>query len=118
MPFARSSLSALTAVALFALPLAAQQTFSLEHVRRIVGVGGVQLSPDVPDYYNSNGSPGHHLWDQIAVVDSTIRTIIGGQGGYGSFIGAQRFAYLGNVVSDSSYAPPKIAASSGVKIPS
>jgi hypothetical protein len=62
---------------------------------------GVQLSPDVPDYYNSNGSPGHHLWDQIAVVDSTIRTIIGGQGGYGSFIGAQRFAYLGNVVSDS-----------------
>jgi PKD repeat protein len=65
---------------------------------------GVQLSPDVPDYYNSNGSPGHHLWDQFAVVDSTIRTLIGGQGGYGSFIGAQRFAYLGNVVSDSTNA--------------
>jgi hypothetical protein len=62
---------------------------------------GVQLSPDVPDYYNSNGSPGHRLWDQFAVVDSTIRTIIGGQGGYGSFIGAQRFAYMGNLVSDS-----------------
>jgi dipeptidyl aminopeptidase/acylaminoacyl peptidase len=34
------------ALALVAVPLAAQQPFTLESVRRIVGVGGVELAPD------------------------------------------------------------------------
>jgi PKD repeat protein len=61
---------------------------------------GVMLSPDILDYYGGQ----HRLWDQFAAVDSTIRTIIGGGGGYGVFVGAQRFAFLGNVVSDSTAA--------------
>jgi dipeptidyl aminopeptidase/acylaminoacyl peptidase len=33
-------------ISFVAQPVAAQQTFTLEHLRRIVGVGGVELSPD------------------------------------------------------------------------
>jgi len=58
---------------------------------------GVMFSPSILDYYGGQ----HRLWDQFAVVDSTIRTIIGGGGGYGLFLGAQRFALMGNVLSDS-----------------
>jgi hypothetical protein len=59
---------------------------------------GVQLSPFILDYYGGQ----HRLWDQFAVVDSTIRTIVGGGGGYGLYVGAQRFTLMGNVLSDSS----------------
>jgi hypothetical protein len=58
---------------------------------------GVQLSPSILDHYGGQ----HRLWDQFAVVDSTIRTIIGGGGGYGLFLGAQRLAVMDNVLSDS-----------------
>ena len=58
---------------------------------------GVQLSPFILDYYGGQ----HRLWDQFAVVDSTIRTIIGGGGGYNLYVGAQRFALMGNVLTDS-----------------
>jgi dipeptidyl aminopeptidase/acylaminoacyl peptidase len=40
------SIRVLAALALVASPLAAQQHFSLDHFRRIVGVNGVELSPD------------------------------------------------------------------------
>lgn len=47
MPSARATLRTLALLTLAAAPLAAQQQrFSLDHFRRIVGVGGVQLSPD------------------------------------------------------------------------
>jgi hypothetical protein len=59
---------------------------------------GVQLSPFILDYYGGQ----HRLWDEFAVVDSTIRTIVGGGGGYGLYVGAQRFALMGNVLRDSS----------------
>ncbi|HEV8398076.1 MAG TPA: PKD domain-containing protein, partial [Vicinamibacterales bacterium] len=58
---------------------------------------GVMLSPDILDFYGGQ----HRLWDQFAVVDSTIRTIIGGGGGYGVYLGAQRFSLMGNVLSDT-----------------
>jgi hypothetical protein len=58
---------------------------------------GVMLSPFILDYYGGQ----HRLWDQFAMVDSTIRTIVGGGGGYGLYVGAQRFALMGNVLSDS-----------------
>ena len=58
---------------------------------------GVMLSPFILDFYAGQ----HRLWDQVAVVDSSIRTIIGGSGGYGLYVGAQRFALMGNVLSDS-----------------
>jgi hypothetical protein len=58
---------------------------------------GVQLSPFILDYYGGQ----HRLWDQFAVVDSTIRTILGGGGGYNLYVGGQRFALMGNVLTDS-----------------
>ena len=58
---------------------------------------GVMLSPFILDYYGGQ----HRLWDQIAVVDSTIRNIIGGSGGYCLYLGAQRFALMGNVLADA-----------------
>jgi PKD repeat protein len=61
---------------------------------------GVQLSPDVLTYYG----PEHRLWDQFAVVDSTIRNAIGGAGGYVLYFTGQRGAVMGNVLRDSSAA--------------
>jgi PKD repeat protein len=58
---------------------------------------GVQMSPFILDFYGGQ----HRLWDQLAVVDSTIRTIIGGGGGYNLYVGAQRFALMGNLLGDS-----------------
>jgi hypothetical protein len=58
---------------------------------------GVMLSPFILDFYGGQ----HRLWDQFAVVDSTIRTIVGGSGGYCLYLGAQRFALMGNVLADA-----------------
>ncbi|HWM43576.1 MAG TPA: hypothetical protein VNP36_14165, partial [Burkholderiales bacterium] len=58
---------------------------------------GVLLSPFILDHYGGQ----HRLWDQIAVVNSTIRNIIGGSGGYCLYLGAQRFALMGNVLTDA-----------------
>ena len=47
MRFPRTTLRTLALLTLAAAPLSAQQQrFSLDHLRRIVGVSGVQLSPD------------------------------------------------------------------------
>ena len=62
---------------------------------------GVELSPFVLDYYGGE----HRLWDEFAVVDSTIGTIIGaGDAGYGLYLAAQRFSLMGNVLQDSTQA--------------
>jgi dipeptidyl aminopeptidase/acylaminoacyl peptidase len=42
----RSTIRVVATLALLASPLMAQQRFSLDHLRRVVGVSGVQLSPD------------------------------------------------------------------------
>src|SRR3954469_18316891 len=61
---------------------------------------GVKLSPDTLDNYGS----AHRLWDQWAVVDSSVRNAIGGAGGYVLYFSGQRVAVMGNVLSDSSAA--------------
>jgi hypothetical protein len=61
---------------------------------------GVLLSPDKLDFYGS----AHRLWDQWAVVDSTVRNAIGGGGGYVLYFSGQRCAVMGNVLRDSSLA--------------
>jgi len=58
---------------------------------------GVRLSPFVLDAFGGQ----HRLWDQFAMVDSTIQTLIGGSGGNGMYIGAQRLMLMGNVLADS-----------------
>ncbi len=46
------------------------------------------------------------IWDQIAIVDSTIQRVIGGvnNGGNGVFMSATRFAFLGNLIDDTTNA--------------
>jgi len=44
------------------------------------------------------------LFDQIAVVDSSISNIIGGGGGQGGYIAASRFMFLGNTIDDTTLA--------------
>jgi len=62
---------------------------------------GVRLSPFILDSFNGSGHPGHTLWNQIALIDSTIQNLIGGSGGNGIYLAAQRFALMGNVINDS-----------------
>src|SRR5688572_27157664 len=57
---------------------------------------GVRMSPFYLDFHGAQ----HHLWDQFAVVDSTIQNLIGGSGGNGLYMAAQRFALMGNVFND------------------
>jgi hypothetical protein len=61
---------------------------------------GVLLAPDFLDLYG----PQHRLWDQWALVDSTVRNAIGGGGGYILYFTGQRCALMGNVFSDSTLA--------------
>ena len=64
---------------------------------RDVGAG-VQLSSGHLDHWNTRSSHrGHAVWDQIAIVDSTIRDLHDGAGVY---LSARRLAFLGNVVED------------------
>jgi len=61
---------------------------------------GVMLATDLLEYYG----PAHRLWDQWALVDSTVRNAIGGGGGYVLYVAGQRLALMGNVLSDSTAA--------------
>jgi len=61
---------------------------------------GVLMSPDRLEFYGS----AHRLWDQWAVVDSTVRNAIGGGGGYVLYFSGQRSAVMGSVLRDSSLA--------------
>jgi hypothetical protein len=47
---------------------------------------------------------GHSLWDQLAIVDSSFARAVGGGGGYLTYLGAARLAYLGNTANDSTAA--------------
>jgi len=62
---------------------------------------GLIAAPSLLDYYNTHNNPGHSLWNGISIVDSNINTMIGGTGGNGLFIGAQRYAIMGTVMTDS-----------------
>jgi len=42
-----------------------------------------------------------HVWDQLTIADSTIRTITGGAGTHGLFLFASRLALLGNLIDDT-----------------
>jgi VCBS repeat protein/PKD domain-containing protein len=71
----------------------------------------VLFNRSILDWHNTHGSPGHTLFDQIAIVDSNIHHAIGGvSGGYLIFAAASRFSVLGNVIIDST------AASHAVRI--
>jgi hypothetical protein len=60
---------------------------------------GLEFSHFVLDFLNAFGFPGHTLWDQLAIVDSNVNTIV--NSGYGAFLSGQRMSILGNTMSDS-----------------
>jgi len=65
------------------------------------GSGGISFSTGILDFWNANGHPGHAIYDQLAIVDSTIVHLTG-NGGAGGFLGARRLAWIGNLVDDAS----------------
>jgi hypothetical protein len=70
---------------------------SMHHVHN-----GFSFSDSFIEYYNSHGNPGHSMYDQLTVYDSSISTIIGGSGGNGFYVVASHMAILGNSLYDTS----------------
>lgn len=66
--------------------------------------GRVFLNPsNVLNIYNSGGHPGHHIWDQLAIVDCATNSIPIGSPApatntwpYGSYVSADRCYFAGN----------------------
>lgn len=56
-------------------------------------------APDLIDYYNEHGHPGHDAVDGFSIVDSEARELVGP--GVLSYIGAHRLLMLGNDYYDS-----------------
>lgn len=78
---------------------AQQITFVRMRIRDISN--GIQFSSSILDLLNAGGPPGgHQIYDEIAIVDSDIRRIVG-TGGNGMFLMARRLAVLGNFVEDT-----------------
>ena len=65
---------------------------------------GIAFSNYILDWWNSNGSPGHTVFDQVAIVDSTISRAIGGNGNVGVLLTGKRLSMMGSVVDDSTFA--------------
>lgn len=65
---------------------------------------GFNFGDSILTWWNAHGHSGHTLWDQLAIVDSSVRHVFGGHGGCASYISAERFSFLGNVLDDSSEA--------------
>jgi hypothetical protein len=57
---------------------------------------GFSLNSSVLQYYNGSGSPGHHIHEQLAIVDSTVDY----PSQYGAFISAHNFSLMGNSITN------------------
>lgn len=73
--------------------------------------GGIYLDYDLLNTWNGDGNParhGHHIWDQLAIVDSVIGPAGnfpgGGSGTNCLYISATKFLFLGNLADDSTKA--------------
>ncbi len=62
---------------------------------------GITFSDGQLDLVNNAVPMSVPIWDQMAVVDSTIDNVIGGAGGYGIYAVATRFMVLGNMIGDT-----------------
>jgi len=52
------------------------------------------------DQFNGSRNNGHVLWDQHAIVDSTITNVIGGDGRYCIYATAKQFSVMGNLLDN------------------
>jgi hypothetical protein len=59
------------------------------------------FNEDLIDFWNNNGNPGHVVWNELAIVDSTTANIVGGGGSYSVYASAHRFSLLGNNFNNS-----------------
>lgn len=63
---------------------------------------GVVTSSHLLDHMNATQTASHHaIWDQLAIVDSTVSRTGGGAGGNGVYVSAQRFSLIGSVIDDT-----------------
>ena len=73
------------------------------HDTYFTGIGNASTALDGFNAYTYAGYHGHKMWDQIAVVDSSILRNHGdgtGNGGCGMYFAALRFSLLGTTVDD------------------
>ena len=61
----------------------------------------IEFNPSELDFWNANGFAGQSIFDQMAVVDSTLGQVSGTSGGYGMYTGAKRFMILGNNLNNN-----------------
>lgn len=75
---------------------------------------GVIADSNLLDYWNKQpGSGGHHIWDQLAVVDCDISEVnhglAGGEKGYGSYLAGDRLYFAGNLMNNDGTAVPDVS---------
>lgn len=63
---------------------------------------GVRLNAPTLNFHNSTGFPGHTLFDQMVIVDSTTNNITGFSAALSVFASATRFMMLGNSFDNNS----------------
>lgn len=79
-----------------------QLTFLRMNVHNVVV--GFKFAPDDLNALNSSQNNPHHVWDQLAIVDSTIANIgisPGGSGSVGTYLTASQGAFMGNSINDT-----------------
>lgn len=59
---------------------------------------GITLSDSLLDHWNAHGGTGHHVWDQLSVVDMDVTDMPGTVAAYGSYLAGERVFYAGNSV--------------------
>ncbi|MBY0554739.1 hypothetical protein K2P97_09430 [bacterium] len=73
----------------------------------ILNVGsGISLADSTLDFNNTSPSavPGHDLWENVAIVDTSLYRMLNPSGGCGMFISAKKLMLLGNSIVDSTNA--------------
>lgn len=65
---------------------------------------GIDFSDGIMEILNTAVHQSVPYWDQVAVVDCTFDNISGGSGGYGLYMSATKFMFLGNYVGDTTAA--------------
>jgi hypothetical protein len=61
---------------------------------------GVRFSDSILDWTNKHDRPGHMMWDQIAIVNSTITPITNSTSGWRILVSAKRLSISGNALGE------------------
>lgn len=58
---------------------------------------GFRLNDSELQYNNGSGSPGHRIFDELAIVDSTVSN----NNSYGAFVNGHYFSMMGNLITNA-----------------